>query len=133
MGSANLAVIERFFDAINRRDLDAIEALCHPEVETDASTIGVDLGRYSGRAGMVEYLEQLWAAGEISLAVAEAVESGARVAVVVDLRRRGGASGIAMDGRYGAWYELRDGLIAVARIFPAFDDALADAGIAAER
>jgi ketosteroid isomerase-like protein len=131
MGSPNVAVVEAFFDAISSRDVDAIEALSHPEVEVDATAIGADLGRYTGRAGMVRYFEDLWSASaEMSARVVETIEAGDRVAAVVDIRVRGAASGVVVEGRYGAWYELRGGLIAIARVFPSLEAALADAGIA---
>jgi ketosteroid isomerase-like protein len=59
------ALVERLFNAFNRRDADSVVALCSEEMEFLAVT-GEEIGRespYRGREGLREYLadvERVW-------------------------------------------------------------------------
>jgi ketosteroid isomerase-like protein len=113
------ALIERLFNAFNRRDADSIVALCAEEMEFVAVT-GEEAGRespYRGRAGLREYLadvERIW---EELLITASTVESrGERLLVCGRVYVRSRELGIRDMPAAWIWH-VRDGLFARGEVF----------------
>jgi ketosteroid isomerase-like protein len=56
--SAPEALIRRWSDAINARDVDALLELAHPDIELHTLQLGVS-GHYRGREGVAEWMGEL--------------------------------------------------------------------------
>ncbi len=84
MTETPMQLVERLFDAFNRRDAEAIEELCHQEMEFFAVT-GEEVGRgepYMGPDGLHEYLTdvaRIWE--ELLITVKEVESEGSRLLV----------------------------------------------------
>ncbi len=128
--SANLDLARRALEAFNRRDLEALLALCDANVELDVVT-GAIVGRdepYRGHEGVRRYLEdaeRVWA--ELSMTARELREAGDAVVVVGRVYARG--SGRIVDSPTGWVWRFRDSLLYSGRVYPNPDDALAAVGL----
>ena len=115
------------FAAFERRDLDAIEQLCHPDIEFDWSRRLLDpvvFRGYDGVRGFFEEIDTLF--DEVTFDVEEALEFGDRVLIVSTGRFRGRASGVEVTARAANVWTVRDGKLASFRFYQSKDDALAD-------
>lgn len=77
MSESHRVLVERLFDAFNRRDVAAIKVLCDPEFEFFPVTAG-EIGRaapYVGAEGMREYLADVSSIWDELLILPEQVES----------------------------------------------------------
>jgi ketosteroid isomerase-like protein len=124
--SENAALVARSFRAIRDRDLDAMLALYHPDVEFLPLTgTRVESGGYRGHAGMREYMrecDELW---EIMEPEGELFEDfGGCVVVLGRCRVRGRSSG-AESNPVCAWVVgVRDGLIVSSRACTSYEEAV---------
>jgi ketosteroid isomerase-like protein len=112
MDEGHEALIERLFNAFNRRDADAIVALCAEDMEFFAVT-GEEVGReapYRGREGLREYLTDVERVWEELLITPSTVESrGPRLLVCGQVYLRSRELGIR--DMPAAWiWRVRDGL-----------------------
>jgi ketosteroid isomerase-like protein len=119
MNESHEALIERLFNAFNRRDADSIVALCAEEMEFVAVT-GEEAGRenpYRGRAGLREYLadvERIW---EELLITPSTVESrGERMLVCGRVYVRSRELGIRDMPAAWIWH-VSDGLFVRGEVF----------------
>jgi ketosteroid isomerase-like protein len=129
MGNVELA--QRGVDAWNRRDLDGLLALCHPDVEWTSAIKGrVEGGEatYRGHEGMRRYWEEWQSIWDLLIEVAEVRESGDRVVVLGGIRTRG-ASRVVVESRMAFVFQIEDGLIRRLRSYLDRDEALAAAGL----
>jgi ketosteroid isomerase-like protein len=128
------ALVERLFNAFNRRDADTVVALCSEEMEFLAVT-GEEIGRenpYRGREGLREYLADVERVWEELLITPSTVESrGERLLVCGRVYVRSRELGIR-DMPAGWIWTVKDGLFVRGEVFadPAravahFDRALA--------
>ena len=125
MGHAELA--QRGVDAWNRRDLEGLLALCHPELEwTSAIKGGVEGGEatYQGHDGMRRYWDEWQSIWDLLIEVSEIRESGDRVVVLGGIRTRGN-SRVAVESRMAFVFGIEDGLIRRLRSYLDHDVALA--------
>lgn len=133
MSRENVEVIERMYDAIARRDSEAVLALYHPDVEWDMS--GYPYGemletRSRGHAGLRVFWKDLYEAWEsYEHEVHELLDAGDQVVSIVTDRGRGRASGadVEMDA-YGVW-SVRDGQIIRSVWFRTREEALEAVGL----
>lgn len=125
MSEGNEALVERLFNAFNRRDADAIVALCAEEMEFVAVT-GEEAGRpnpYRGREGLREYLadvERIWE--ELLITPATVESRGDRLLVCGRVYVRSRELGLRDMPASWVWY-LNDGLFVRGEVFA--DPALA--------
>jgi ketosteroid isomerase-like protein len=119
MGESYEALIERLFSAFNRRDADAIVALCAEDMEFLAVT-GEEVGRqapYRGREGLREYLADVAQVWEELLITPSTVESRAGSLLVcgrVYLRSRE----LGIRDMPAAWiWRVKDGLLDRGEVF----------------
>jgi ketosteroid isomerase-like protein len=125
-------MIETLFEAFNRRDVDAVLALCHPELEFVSVTaqFANRSQPYEGHEGMRRYfadVEETW--DELQVTAREFhgdPEEGVLVIgrVVARSKQRG-----LRDMPAGWIWRLRDGLFAYGRVYEDPHEAAQVAGI----
>src|SRR5688500_15030372 len=108
--------IARAFAALNRRDLTALVALSHPDIEWRPLRAGV--GPYHGHDGIRRALDDVHAEfDELHNEPRRWTELGDRMLVAGRLVAKERATGLRVDNP-GAWIvEMRDGLIAHVEAF----------------
>ena len=123
----NLTLVERLFDAFNRRDADEVAELCdHEEMEFYAAT-AQEIGRsepYVGWDGLRQYLDDVanvWE--ELLISPREAEERDGEVLVLGRVYLRSRALGIR-DMPAGWVWTLRDGRFVRGEVFIDPDDAV---------
>jgi ketosteroid isomerase-like protein len=106
MSQENVEVVRQGFEAFNRRDADALAALCDPEVEF-VSLIAESEGQvYRGHEGVKAFIRQQDEAFDsISVEIEEIVDHGDFLIVSLLFRARGRASGVAVEQR--SWQAVR--------------------------
>lgn len=128
MGESHEALIERLFNAFNRRDPEAIVALCSDEMEFVAVT-GEEVGRgdpYRGREGLREYLADVARIWEELLITPDTVESrGGRLLVCGRVYLRSRELGIRDMPAAWIWW-VDDGLFVRGEVFANPVHAIAD-------
>jgi ketosteroid isomerase-like protein len=125
----SLDLVRRAFAAFNRRDVDAVTEVCHPEIEwrpMRESRAGIV---YSGHEGVRRALADIDTEfEEVRNDPREMYAVGDAVVVVGRLLAKERASGVRVD-RPAAWLcEVRDGLVVRMTAFPDGDSAMAAAG-----
>jgi ketosteroid isomerase-like protein len=127
MDESNEALVERLFNAFNRRDADAIVALCSEEMEFVAVT-GDEVGRpnpYRGQDGLREYLadvERVWE--ELLITPATVEPRGDRLLVCGRVYVRSRELGLRDMPASWVWY-LNEGLFVRGEVFADPDLAIA--------
>lgn len=134
MSAENVETIRRLYDAIERRDADAVLALYDPDVEWDMSgyPYGDMLERRSrGHSALRAFWRELYEAWEsYEHECHELLDAGDHVVSIVTDRGRGRVSGADVEiSAYGVW-TVRGGKIVRAVRFSTRADALAAAGLA---
>lgn len=106
--SAATDLIIRYFEAMERRDVDAVAALTHPEIRFPDY---IDGGEVVGRAGVRDFYRRMFAfAPDLDLIQAEDLPDG-RVRVDIQTSVRDRAGHLWSDTRNQAVYTIADGLI----------------------
>jgi ketosteroid isomerase-like protein len=131
MSRENVEIVRRVYDAAGRRDADAIFALYDPEVELDATRLGlVDLGIYHGHDGLQSLFgefSETW--GEIEYSYEELIDAGAQVVSVVTRHARGRASGVEVERPFALLWTVREGKVVRVMWFLSREEALEAAGL----
>jgi ketosteroid isomerase-like protein len=129
MSQENVDVVRRAIDAYNRRDLQAMKAEAHPDVEVDwSASRGLEAGVYRGFEETDAFYENWFDMFEIRLEPERLIESGDRVLVPNTALTRG-RDGIETVARSCIVYELRGGKIARICLYQETRDALEAAGL----
>jgi ketosteroid isomerase-like protein len=133
MSQENVEIVRSLYEAIARRDSEAVFALYDPDVEWDMSgyPYGDMLERRSrGHAGLRAFwrdLYEAWATYEHDCH--ELIDVGDQVISIVTDRGRGRASGADVEiSAYGVW-TIREGKIVRAVWYRTRKDALEAAGL----
>ena len=122
MTEDNIAVVRAFYDAWSRGELP--QELMDPEIQYVNPDGALEPGTRSGRGQVVRAMERVfegWSAWDMK--PEEMTAKGDSVAVVVQYRARGRASGIDVEGRESALWTVRDGKIVRYEWFHGPDDA----------
>jgi ketosteroid isomerase-like protein len=113
MSEENVEIVRRVYEAAAGRDAASVFALYDPDVELDATRMGVgDLGVYHGHEGLRSLFgefQEVW--GEIKYDYEELIDAGQRVISVVRRHVHGRASGVALDQPFALLWTLRDGRV----------------------
>ena len=130
----NIELIRRAYDAFNRRDLEPLLAMMHPDFELDFSrSVGPEPGVYTGEDGMRRLFETYWEAfEEISLQPEEFIGASDVTIAIVHARGRGRGSGIKVDARGPHMWSFREGKIVGFALFQELSEALEAANLAEE-
>jgi ketosteroid isomerase-like protein len=134
MSEENVELVQRAFEALNRRDVDGFLELASPEAVQDWSrAVGPQAGVYRGPDEVAQFLRSWWDAFDESVIVVdELVDAGDQVVAVFHGRQRGRASGVEIEGRGAALvWSLRDGKIDSATLYQQRDEALEAVGLSA--
>jgi ketosteroid isomerase-like protein len=129
MSRENVDVVRRAIDAFNRRDLQAMKAEAHPDVEVDwSASRGLEAGVYHGFGETDGFYETWFDMFEIRFEPERLIESGDWVLVPNTAVTRG-RDGIEAVARSCIVYELRAGRIARVRLYQETREALEAAGL----
>jgi ketosteroid isomerase-like protein len=134
MAREDVEIVSRLFDAVGRRDTEAVLALYDPEVvwDTSRSPFGDLMGGrvYYGHEGIRSWSRQWYEAWEdVEHQCDELIEAGDHVVSTVTNRGRGRASGVEVETHQAAVWTIRDGRIVRAVWFPTREEALDAAGL----
>ena len=129
MSQENVEVMRRAFEGLNARSAEAMEQLCAPDGEwRPVLTAGGDLEHpvYRGPAGMVQYwtdLDELFEGTEVQVEELEPMGPD-HVLFSGRVTARGRKSGVPLDERIWAIWELRDGKLLHGAAYRSREEAL---------
>src|ERR1700730_8212714 len=107
MSRENVAMVQRRYEAFNRRDIDAVVAEMHPEVE-----LRTTVETHHGHAGVAEWITHADAVfNSLSMTVEEIIDFGDRVMAIVRERATGMGSELAIDQHFAHVWTIRDGRV----------------------
>jgi ketosteroid isomerase-like protein len=99
MPPENTRLIERGYEAWNRRDVESIVALLDREIKWEGYTHIPESGTLSGRSEVKAWLEQFLEAWEqLDIEVTDLTQTGDQVVARVRFRGLGKGSGIKVEG-----------------------------------
>ena len=120
------------FEAFNRRDLDELVELCHPEVEWTPPAELPGSRTYHGHDGVREAVrDMIGIFPDLRAEAVRFVDKGDRVAGLYIWRGSGGESGAPIDAfevKASFVLDFEGDLARVARFWTTWDDALAEVG-----
>ena len=133
MSESNVEIVRSAFDAIRRRDLDALLALYDPEIEFLPLTgTHVERGGYAGHAGVLSYFDEVAEIWEEMRPYADSTRAvGDHVVVLGGCAVRGITSGVESDDPMAWVITVQDGKITRHRAFSTAGEALKAVGLAA--
>jgi ketosteroid isomerase-like protein len=123
----NVEIVRRWFDAAERRDIDACLALAHPEIESHSLIAEAEGGTFRGHDGVREW----WRSVIESLGVrpgAEQIE-GFRDRGIARLRLAGTIEGVDVPQTMWMAWRMRDGLLLWWATYRTEDEALEAVGL----
>ena len=124
--TTDLEVVRATFAAFAARDLEAVLALCAPDVEFTAVT-GEHAGRtepYRGHDGLRQYFRDVAAVWEeLRLTPRDFRSSGDRILVTGRVSARSRSR--TVTGSTGWIWRVRDGKVTYVRVYPSAADAIA--------
>ena len=131
MSEENVEIVRRVYEAAAGRDTASILALYDPEVELDATRMGVgDLGVYHGHEGLRSLFgefHEVW--GKIEYDYEELIDAGQHVVAVVTRHARGRASGVDVEAPLALLWTVREGKVVRVVWFLTREQALEAAGL----
>jgi ketosteroid isomerase-like protein len=131
MSEENVEVVRRCYEAVNRRDWDAMFRDMHSDVELTTQR-GPNAGTLRGRERVTEFLEDYIAAfDKVIWDPEEFFEGGDQVVAFVTSRSRPRGGTIDLLVRNGHCWTIRDGAILSLKTFPEQKSALEAAGLRA--
>ena len=129
MSQENVEIVRSLMAAYNRRDLEAVRALNHPDVEVDwSASRGLEAGVYRGREEMTPPLQLLQTFQTVQIEPERFIASGEAV-VVPNVTRLRGRDGVETVARSALVYELRDGLVSRLCLYQDTREALEAVGL----
>ncbi|MGI8461388.1 MAG: nuclear transport factor 2 family protein [Solirubrobacterales bacterium] len=137
MSEENIEIVRRVYEAAASRDAATVFALYDPEVELDASRLGLagvagTSGVSRGHEGLRNFFRE-WhdAWGSIEYDYEELIDAGGEhVISVVTRHARGRASGIEVERPFALLWTLREGKVVRVVWFVTREEALETAGLA---
>jgi ketosteroid isomerase-like protein len=133
MSQENVEVFKRAFDAINRRDADALLSELDPEVEWHSAILMAMGGTqtvYRGHEGVREWLRDLYETlSEFQAEYAEIRDLGDRTVAIGRVRARGKASEAEIESPHGTVVEFKNGKGVRIRTYLDPKEALEAAGL----
>ena len=115
MSEENLEVVRQVYEAAARRDSVTILTLYDPEVELDASALGIegqdgDVFRgHDGLRSLFGEWHESW--GKIAYDYEELIDAGDQVVSVVTRHARGRASGVEVEQPFALLWTIRTGKV----------------------
>ena len=129
MSTENVEVVRQSIGAYNRRDFDALRAICDPDVEVDWSTSrGLEAGVYQGVDEVLRFYRNFFETFEKSeIEPFDFIESGNSV-VVPNTAHMRGRDGIEITARSAFVFEIRGGRVTRIRLYQETQEALEATG-----
>ena len=132
MAGPNLEVARRLFEAFAARDLAALVALAHADLEFLPVTANLTTGGvpYRGHDGLARYMDDVagvWPELRLFPEEFRDGESDECVLVLGRVLARGG--GIILDRPTGWVFQMREGKIARLRVYGSHEEAVEAAGV----
>jgi ketosteroid isomerase-like protein len=123
---AAVDVVRAYFDAWNRRDVEALERVLDPDVEWERSADFPEGRTLRGRESLVDFARSMFDVfTETPVEVAACVEPApGRVVVEGTSRFLGGRSGAETSASWVRLYSVEAGAIVAVRPFPGRDEAM---------
>lgn len=129
MSHENAEIVRPVYEALNRRDWDAVFSATHPDFELPIRRMP-ETGTYRGRGQVQTFLEEAVAAFDnFVLEPDEFFEGGDHVVVFVKVRARIKGGGGDFGPQNGHLWTIRDGMILSLEMFPKPEEALEAAGL----
>jgi ketosteroid isomerase-like protein len=123
---ADVELVRRIVDALNRADLDEMLAQMHPDFEWRPLEASPVARLCRGHEQVREYVEDWLGTFEsLRLELEDPAEVGDRVVVMVNGRGRGRGSGLELDTRFCQIWTVRDGVAVAMEEHPTREQALA--------
>ena len=132
MSQEHVEVTERFIDAYNRRDVEAMVADLDPEIEwhSGITSLGGEAGAFHGFEGFRAALRDVHEAlGETRIECLEIRDLGDRVVPIGRFHVRGRESGAATESPWGAVVEFKGSRGIRIRSYFNVEEALEAAGL----
>ena len=124
----NVELAHRFYDSVNRRDLDALLSVSHEDAELVSILVSVE-GGYHGHEGFRRWWEHsLGAFPDYTIDVGEVRDLGDATVAAIRLHGHGSGSGAPIDQDLWQVIEWRDGKAARVESFRSEADALDSVG-----
>jgi ketosteroid isomerase-like protein len=125
--------VERYADAISRRDVDAALELCHAEIEFSSLLATLEGTTYRGHAGVRRYFKDVDAAWDEWRMETEQVlrVPDGRVVIVLRMHVRGLGSRVPLEQSVAHVWELRDGKLWRSTAYRYPEEALRAVGLRA--
>jgi uncharacterized protein (TIGR02246 family) len=124
----DVRLVRQVFEAINRRDLQAMLDAYHPDADMSTLTSELVSGKpYRGHTGIREYFSSfadVWE--ELRLEPEEIRDLGDRILVVGRWSSRGRESGAEVESPAAWIFAVRDGRIVFSRAYRDAEEALGD-------
>jgi ketosteroid isomerase-like protein len=129
MSRENVKIVRPVYEALNRRDWDAVFHDMHPDAELTTQR-GPTAGTLRGHKQIQEFVEDQFAPfGELSMQPEEFFETGDQVVVFLRVRARPQEGSVDMEVRIGHLWTIRDGTIRSLKTFAVREEALEAAGL----
>jgi ketosteroid isomerase-like protein len=129
MSQENVEIVRKFYEALNRRDWDAVFHDTHSDFELTTQR-GPNAGARRGRKPVTAFAEEYIAAfDELIMEPEEFFEGRDQIVVFVKVRSRPKGGGVDMEVRNGHLWTIRDGTILSLKSFPVREEALEAAGL----
>ena len=123
-------VVRSICEATTRRDLEAVVALTHPDIEVEVLPDLPDVEAFRGHAGVRRGLELNWEAWEsMRIEVERVIESRDEVVALVRNHARGRGSGVDVVVSRGLVFGFRGDRIVRIRFHASQAEALEAAGL----
>jgi ketosteroid isomerase-like protein len=128
--SENIALVRRFVDAFNARDLESMRPFYDPDVELVEWPNAPGAATYHGIEGMLQAVEGWFEVWEwMQVEIAEIFEAGDYVLVFLDQRAKGKGSEVEVEIKSFNTYTFRDGKVSRIQLFTEREPALEAAGL----
>jgi uncharacterized protein (TIGR02246 family) len=128
VSETDVQLVRDVFDAINRRDVQAVLDAYHPDADMSTLTSELVQGKaYRGHTGIREYFSSfadVWE--ELRLEPEEIRDLGGRILVVGRWASRGKESGAEVEAAAAWIFAVRDGRIVFSRAYRDAEEALGD-------
>src|SRR3954453_6116387 len=133
MSEQDVQLVRQVFEAINRRDVQAMLDAYHPDADMSTLTSELVSGKpYRGHSGIREYFSSfadVWE--ELRLEPEEIRDLGDRILVVGRWSSRGRESGAEVESPAAWIFAVRDGRVVFSRAYRDAEEALGDSDAAA--
>lgn len=131
MAATNAELLQRWFEATARRDVEAILEIAHPEIEYVPIMAALEGRVYRGHEGIRQWLEELFAHWEVFEPIGEEFQD--RGDTVIGFGRwhaRGRHSGAELKDQQATWVvQFRDGRMIRLRTYTTRAEALEELGL----